>query len=73
MTTTQSSLLTDEDLAAELHAARLSVIALLGQVQDFTVLAHERPWLYLDDTLRELRAASVTVATLEQLQGVRRL
>lgn len=73
MTTTQPSLLTEEDLAAELAAARLLVTSLLGQIQDFTVLAHDRPWLYLDDTLRELRAASVTVATLEQLQGVRRL
>lgn len=69
MTTTQRSLLTDDDLARELSAARHAVTHLLDEVREFTVIAHAHPWRYLDDVLRDLRAASVTVATLEQLQA----
>lgn len=69
MTADHPSLLTEDDLRRELAAARSSVTSLLDEVRDFTVLAHHHPWRYLDDVLRDLRAASVTVATLEQLQA----
>nr|CRY96675.1 hypothetical protein [uncultured prokaryote] len=70
MTIQQPSLLTSDDLAAELASARRQVTSLLQLVLDFTVLAHAQPWRYLDDLLADLRAASITVATLEQLQAV---
>jgi len=66
---TQPTLLTDDDLSRELAGARRSVTSLLNEVREFSVLAHAHPWRYLDDVLRDLRAASVTVATLEQLQA----
>lgn len=64
------SLISDEDLASELSTARIEVDRLLSAVRDFSVIAHDAPWLHLDDILRDLRAASITVATLEQLQAV---
>lgn len=69
MTADHPTLLTEDDLRRELAAARSSVDALLNEVREFTVLAHTHPWRFLDDVLRDLRAASVTVATLEQLQA----
>lgn len=68
---TQPPLITDDDLSRELATARRRVTSLLQEVGDFTVIAHHRPWVYLDDVLSELRAAATTVATLEQLQAVR--
>lgn len=72
MTTDPPSLLTDDDLAAELAAARRAVTRLLEAVRGFSTLSHAQPWLHLDDLLSDLRAAAITVATLEQLQGIRR-
>lgn len=72
MTTTQASLLTHADLVRELSTARIEVDRLLAAVRDFTVLAHDAPWIHLDDLLRELRAASVTVSVLERLDDVTR-
>lgn len=69
MTTNNPSFLTEQDLAQELATARRQVTSLLAEIADFTVIAHHHPWRYLDDVLRDLRAASVTVATLEQLQA----
>lgn len=71
VTTEQPSLLTEADLVRELRQARLAVDRLLYAIKDFTVLAHETPWVHLDDLLGDLRAASVTVAVLEKLQGSR--
>lgn len=68
----QSSLLSDADLTRELAAARRQVSRLLHEIDTFAVVAHAQPWLHLDDLLRELRAAAVTVATLERLQVVSR-
>lgn len=67
-TTEHPSILSDDDLRRELAAARYSVTALLNEVRDFAAIAHEHPWIYLDDLLRELRAAAVTVHVLERLQ-----
>lgn len=64
----QTSILTDDDLARELRQSRLLVDHLLSQIKGFTVLAHQQPWVHLDDLLGELRAASITVAVLEGLQ-----
>lgn len=69
MTTTQPSLLTEDDLRQELAAARRSVSLLLHQIDTFAVIEHASPWLHLDDLLSDLRAAAVTVATLERLQA----
>lgn len=69
---TQTSLLNDDDLARELRLARLEVDRLLAAIKDFAVLAHETPWVYLEDLLRDLRAEAITVATLEHLQAVTR-
>lgn len=69
MTADHPTLLTDEDLRRELHAARQAVDRLLTDVREFVTFAHEHPWRYLDDVLADLRAASITVATLEQLQA----
>lgn len=71
VTTEYPSLLTDEDLRRELADARILVDVLLHQVRDFTTISHAEPWRYLDDVLGDLRAASTTVAVLEQLQGRR--
>lgn len=71
MTIAQRSFLTDHDLVQELAAARRRVSTLLHDIDTFAVIAHEHPWIHLDDLLRDLRAAAVTVATLERLQGVR--
>lgn len=70
MTTEQPSLISDEDLRRELSTARGEVDRLLAAVRDFSVVHHAAPWLHLDDTLADLRAASITVATLERLQAV---
>lgn len=71
MTTEQRSLLTDDMLAAELAAARREVDRLLRDLREFTVLAHTKPWIALDDLLGDLRAAAITVATLEGLVSLR--
>lgn len=66
------SLLTDEDLTRELSTARGEVDRLLDAVRNFSVIRHDAPWWYLDDLLRDLRAASITVATLERIQVITR-
>lgn len=65
---TQATLLAQSDLDRELAASRLRVDDLLEQVRSFTVLAHDAPWIHLDDLLADLRAAATTVAALEGLQ-----
>lgn len=52
-------------LENELAVARREVARLLDQVRDFTTLAHDAPWVHLDDLLGDLRAAATTVAVLE--------
>lgn len=71
MTTEQPSLLSDDDLARELAAARRHTAELVDDVLQFSTLFSERPWVALDDLLAELRASVTTVAVLEQLQGRR--
>lgn len=65
--THQTSLLSEQDIFGELATARERVDELLIDVRSFTVLAHSRPWVALDDLLAELRAAATTVAVLERL------
>lgn len=65
------TLLTDDDLAGELAGSRRNVSRLLHAIDTFATIEHDQPWLYLDDLLRELRLAAVTVATLERLQAAR--
>lgn len=69
MTTKQPSFISDEDLARELAGARREVDRLVAAVRDFSVIHHATPWLALDDVLSDLRAAAITVATLEGLQA----
>lgn len=66
---TQTSLITDEDLARELSTARIEADRLLTAVRDFSVIHHRSPWVALDDLLAELRAAAITVVALEGLQA----
>lgn len=69
MTTDYPSLIGDETLRRELATARGEVDRLLTAVRDFAVFAQHNPWQHLDDVLGDLRAASITVAVLEQLQA----
>lgn len=69
VTTEQPTFLSEADLVHELRVSRLAVDRLLYAIKDFTVLAHEQPWVHLDDLMRELRAAATTVATLEGIQA----
>lgn len=64
---TQSSLLTDDDLASELATARRETDRLLTAVREFVTFAQDNPWVVLDDLLADLRASCITVATLERL------
>lgn len=69
MTQTQTSLLTDADIARELAGARLKVNELIEQIRSFTTFAHDKPWVHLDDLLADLRAAVTVVTALEYVQG----
>lgn len=68
MSYSQPSLLGDDFLRDELRQARAAVDHHLQAIREFTVIAHDRPWLHLDDLLGELRAAAVTVQVLERTQ-----
>lgn len=67
MTVHQQTIVSDDDLANELAAARRSLTTLLDDVLQFSTLFYERPWVALDDLLAEVRAAATTVAALERL------
>lgn len=63
------SLITSEDFAREVSTARREVDRLLAAVRDFSVIAHDAPWLHLEDLLRDLRMAVTTVSALEGLEA----
>lgn len=61
------SFLSQDAVERELSTARIEVDRLLAAVRGFTVIAHDAPWLHLEDVLMDLRRAATTVAVLEQV------
>lgn len=64
---TQQTLFSYEDLERELSTARTEMDRALTAVREFSTLADLQPWSDLEHRLDDLRAAAITVATLEQM------
>lgn len=59
--------MTSEDVERELEQARRHVDDLLDAIRRFPERQAAEPWLYLEELLRDLRAAVVTTRALEDL------
>lgn len=63
----QPPLFPREDLERELSTARIEVDRAVAAVREFSTLFDPEPWADLEHRLADLRAAAITVATLERV------